>query len=77
MLLLNCQGLDSTGGDYLVVEGSAAGGVKRLEEVCRETYHCLAFNTNGLLKHSVRQPQQWVRWTADADKGLYVLGQQY
>lgn len=48
--------------------------MERLESICRETPHCLAFNTNGLLKHTLRRPLKWTRWTEDANKGLYVLG---
>ena len=34
------QGLDSPGGDYMVVEGGG-GDVGRLEEICRSTYRCI------------------------------------
>ena len=65
-------GLDSPGGDYLfVAEG------KDVEEACRRTPHCVAYNTNGILKHSLRPPQQWVQWTESTDHGLYVLDIDY
>lgn len=67
------QGLDSPGGDYLVVEG--AGGPEGLKEVCERTQHCLAFNTNGILKHSLLPPSKWVRWTNHPQHGLYVKGE--
>lgn len=51
------------------------GDIKRLESICRHTPHCLAFNTNAILKHSLHPPHSWIRWTEDADGGLYVLGQ--
>ena len=68
------QGLDSPGGDYLVVEGR---GVERVREACLSTRHCLAFNTNGILKDSLRPPRGWVRWAGPEypEHGLYVLGE--
>ena len=66
------QGLDSPGGDYLVVgEGEEAG------DVCRHIQHCIAYNTNGILKHSLQPPQRWVRWTEDPSHGLHVLDMDY
>ena len=67
-------GMDSPGGDYLVVEGTAQG---KAGEVCRHVDHCLAYNSNGILKHSLLPPQQWVRWTTDPQHGLYVLDIDY
>lgn len=67
-------GLDSPGGDYLVVEGAEQG---RTGEICRHVDHCLAYNSNGILKHSLLPPQQWVRWTSDPQHGLYVLDMDY
>ena len=34
------QGLDSPGGDYMVVEGGG-GDVGRLREACMQTYRCI------------------------------------
>lgn len=65
-------GLDSPGGDYLVVlEG------EDVRKACQETDHCLAYNTNGILKHSLLPPQQWIHWTSDSQHGLYVLDVDY
>ena len=64
-------GLDSPGGDYLLVEG------QDLEQACRRTPHCLGYNSNGLLKHSLQPPQQWVHWSDDPQQGLYVLDVNY
>lgn len=118
------QGLDSPGGDYLVVE-EGRGDPERLEEACRHTHRCIGeedtiyscrllsyiktilsiilwilafgtaclqlsvallstlaiacfatgFNSNGILKHSLRPPHQWVRWTNHPSLGLHVLGE--
>ena len=65
-------GLDSPGGDYLLVETE-----RDLERLCRNTQHCLAYNTNGLLKHTLLPPQQWIRWSDRPQKGLYVLDIDY
>ena len=70
--------MDSPGGDYLVVEGGAGDvHVERLEEACLSTHHCLGFNTNGILKHSIRPPGEWVRWAGPryTQHGLFVLGE--
>ena len=64
--------MDSPGGDYLVV-----GKEADVEEACRATHHCLAYNTNGILKHSLQPPQQWVQWTDNPEHGLYVLDIDY
>ena len=65
-------GLDSPGGDYLVVAES--GDIRR---ACLETHHCIAYNTNGILKHSLLPPPHWHRWTDDPQHGLYVLDIDY
>ena len=57
------------------MDEGGAGDVKRLEKICGNTHHCLAFNSNGILKHSLHRPQKWTNWTRDSDSGLYVLGQ--
>lgn len=74
--LAGTQGIDSPGGDYLVVEGGASD-VGRLERACSSTHHCLGFNTNGILKHSLRPPESWIRWAGSkhSEHGLYVLGE--
>lgn len=64
------QGLDSPGEDYLIGGEDAA-------EACRTTHHCIAYNTNGILKHSLQPPQHWVHWTDDPHHGLYVLDIDY
>ncbi|CAI8046779.1 UDP-glucuronate 4-epimerase 4 [Geodia barretti] len=65
-------GMDSPGGDYLIV-----GEGLEVEKACRRTPHCLAYNTNGILKHSLQPPQQWVQWTDTSGHGLYVLDIDY
>ena len=67
-------GIDSPGGDYLFVEG---GKVEEVTQICRGIQHCLAFNSNGILKHSLRDPRHWVRWTDSPEQGLYVLDVDY
>ena len=68
------QGLDSPGGDYLLV---GTQDVQTLERACRNTQHCLAFNSNGILKQSLHPPHLWVHWTDDPQGGLYVLDVNY
>ncbi len=74
------QGLDSSvhwqgiGSMDRVVEGGG-GDIQRLEGICRHSHHCLAFNTNGILKYSLSPPPMWRRWTGNKDQGMYVLGQ--
>ena len=63
-------GLDSPGGDYLVVTEEA-------REACLQTDHCIAYNTNGILKHSLQPPHHWVHWSDDPSHGLYVLDIDY
>ena len=65
-------GLDSPGGDYLMV-----GERERAGDVCRQTDHCIAYNTNGILKHSLQAPEHWVAWTEDPRHGLHVLDIDY
>ena len=40
---LSCQGVDSPGGDYMVVGGADGGdwGIESLEKACRHTYRCI------------------------------------
>ena len=75
-MVFKSQGLDSLGGDYMWVVGGA-GDVRKLERACRQTRHCLGFNTNGLLKHSLLRPHSWSRWTDQVSSGLYVLDLDY
>ena len=35
-----------------------------------ESYHCMGFNTNGLLKKIIRQPSKW----KSSSGTLHVLG---
>ena len=51
--------------------------MRRLEEACLSTHHCLGFNTNGILKHSIRPPGEWVRWAGPqyTEHGLFVFGE--
>lgn len=38
--------------------------------------HCagIGFNTNGLIKSTIRPPHYWYQWTKQPHHGLYVLG---
>lgn len=65
-------GLDSPGGDYLVTNIN-----DDIKEACRKTHHCIAYNTNGILKHSLQSPQNWHQWTDDRHHGIYVLDIDY
>lgn len=58
----------------MFVEGGA-GDLDRLKAACLSTHHCLAFNTNGILKHSLSPPSKWVQWTDHPQHGLYVRGE--
>ncbi len=68
------QGLDSPGGDYLMVKDH---GLEELKLACLNTHHCLGFNTNGILKHTLQPPEKWSRWAGqkNSQHGLYVLGE--
>ena len=67
-------GLDSPGGDYLLVEG---GKGQEVAQICRRIQHCLAYNSNSILKHSLLAPRHWVHWTDSPQHGLYVLDVDY
>lgn len=66
------QGVDSGGNDISQV-ADFANNVNSLKTKCNTTPKCVAFNTNGWLKHTVNPPETWSKWSSDPDKGLYVL----
>jgi hypothetical protein len=66
--------LDSDQGDVKIVT-NLANNIEALKAECDKTPGCIAFNTNGVLKKSVKPQAQWVKWTNDPKKGIYVLNQ--
>lgn len=62
--------MDSPGGDI----GQVAGyGLETLKYRADRSTDVAAFNTNGWFKKSLAPRDQWVRWTDDPKKGMYVL----
>ena len=59
---------DSSGNDI----GNRTGGVEVLAKLCSSDPNCRGFNSNGWLKHTIRNQSQWSTWTSDPTKGLYV-----
>jgi hypothetical protein len=59
---------DSSGNDI----GKRTGGVEVLAKQCYSDPNCRGFNSNGWLKHTIRNQSQWSTWTSDPTKGLYV-----
>lgn len=70
-----CQGMDSNGGD-IGSQGSLANNVSGLVSYCNSMPNCVGFNTNSYIKGSLAPQSQWVKWTTDPTKGLYVKGQE-
>jgi hypothetical protein len=66
------QGVDSDGGD-IKHESGLTDNISGLENSCNNTEGCVAFNTNGWIKHSVLPRDQWSNWTDDPNKGFYLL----
>lgn len=59
---------DSSGNDI----GNRTGGVEVLAKLCDSDPNCRGFNSNGWLKHTIRNQSQWSTWTSDPTKGFYV-----
>lgn len=70
------QGYDSPGGDHFIIPKSV-GNVTTIRNICMRSRRCLGFNTNGLVKSSIRPPQYWYQWTKQPHHGLYVLDYDY
>jgi hypothetical protein len=65
------QGLDSSGGDLSF--SNTPNDISALQTTCNSTPGCVGFNTNGYLKGQLKSKAEWVQWTTDAAKGMYVL----
>lgn len=65
------QGLDSAGQDLRAIP-HLADDPTALVNVASTTPDCIAFNTNGFLKHTLAPLRSWIRWTADLCRGMYV-----
>jgi len=61
--------VDSYGYD---IKKSSAGGMEDLARECNQDPSCEGFNSNGWLKHTIRDKSQWYKWTSDISKGFYV-----
>jgi hypothetical protein len=64
------QGFDSTGNDICC--SRYANSPEALAREAAATDKCVAFNTNGFFKQAVIPKPNWVKWTSDPRKGLYV-----
>jgi len=61
--------LDSNGKD---IKGYPRKSIYKLAEMCNETPECKGFNSNGWLKHTIRNRSQWKWWTNDPTLGFYL-----
>jgi hypothetical protein len=46
--------------------------LEQLKDACNSLSNCRGFNTNGWLKHTIKPQNEWINWTSDPTKGLYV-----
>jgi len=60
--------MDSSGNDI----GKFDGGIRTYAVKCNADPDCLGFNSNGWLKHVIRDQSEWSSWTEDSSKGLYI-----
>ena len=60
--------LDSSGNDIK----RASGNINAIASECFSNPRCAGFNSNGWMKHTLRDQSQWSRWTDDSTKGFYV-----
>lgn len=44
---------------------------------CNALSNCVGFNTNGWMKHTLKDPSLWRHWTNDSSKGMYVSKESY
>lgn len=63
--------MDSAGNDIRQIR-DLVNKVDELKAECDALADCVGFNTNAWLKRSIRPESQWVRWTGDPSKGLYI-----
>ena len=66
------SGWDSYGNDITRVT-TLQNNVPALKQRCDKTPKCVAFNTNGWLKHALLPENEWMNWTTDPKKGMYVV----
>ena len=59
---------DSNGGDLK----RGIGGVDDFAAECYNNPNCKGFNSNGWLKHTVKNRSKWSRWTNDSSLGFYL-----
>jgi hypothetical protein len=60
---------DSGGYD---IRKSSANDVQSYARECNQDSNCKGFNSNGWLKHHIRDSSSWYRWTNDVSKGFYL-----
>jgi len=61
--------MDSNGND---IGRDTSGNVEEYAKACYEDSDCEGFNSNGWLKHTIRDQSDWLQWTNDSSKGFYV-----
>jgi predicted component of type VI protein secretion system len=65
------QGMDYIGQD-IHLRNDLANNIQGLKAHCNELPNCIAFNTNGWMKHKIVPTSDWYKWTSDSSKGLYT-----
>ena len=79
---MSSAGIDSPGGDLLHLP-DLHGDVARLRQRCQETEECVAFTSDGVLKHHIKRADQWTSLLAGEENqqgnqpGLYVAGENF
>ena len=68
------QGKDSPYGD-LNISATLADDWGGLTAACSVLPGCLAVNTNGVMKGSLKPVSAWETWSSEACKGLLVKGE--
>ena len=61
--------MDSNGYDIGLF---SPGEVEEYADLCSARENCNGFNSNGYLKHTIRNQMDWIKWTDDQNLGLYV-----
>lgn len=64
--------LDSYGADITQLP-SLVGDVEGLKLACDEFPHCRGFTTGGQMKYDINPANEWVVYSDDPKKGLYVV----
>ncbi|GBG61862.1 hypothetical protein CBR_g23815 [Chara braunii] len=66
------KGFDSPGNDIRCVEDLAGNPSQLMHYVNCDIPECVAFNTNGWIKHSIRPKIEWYKFSDSASEGMWV-----